>query len=218
MRSPQQTMVAMPLGRLEPGWQAASPLPPPGPGPMHRLRRCLVCVVLLLPFGCAGGSEVEPDAVITDTTGSAEQPDRTDLHDGLVPLAVAGQPGWEYSRAVAADLDGDGREERAVLISNAEVHGGRPFWEDGHHWQMYIETAEGERTHAYSRFVPHGMVDAWLTEAEPGEAPRILLMERTPHRVAVYAFEYRGPDQVHVTQRFVYDLDVGRRFIGTPNE
>lgn len=181
---------------------------------MLRVRSHLPIVLLLLLLGCGRGSDDEPPDAGADTAGnSGEQAPVSELFDGLVQLAVAGQAGWRYSRAVSTDLNGDGRLERAVLISNVEVRDGRPFWEDGHHWQMYIETDEGERTHVYARFVPLGAVRVWLAHPASGtETPRILLQEETPHRVAAYEIAYHGLSEVQVYSQFEYALDPGRGF------
>lgn len=142
----------------------------------------------------------------------------TDLLDSSLPHAVAGDEGWVYARAVSADLDGDGEVERAVLIANVPLHEGRPLWEDGHHWQLYIEEPGGARTHVYSRFVPHGQVEALLGGTGEGGAPGIVLIERTPHRLGIYEVRYGGPARASTLVLTERELDPGRGFTGTPNQ
>src|SRR5690606_15712646 len=61
------------------------------------------------------------------------------LVDTSIQPGVAGQDGWMYSRSAEADLDGDGAPERVVLMARAEVMDGRPLWDDGQPWQVYVE-------------------------------------------------------------------------------
>jgi hypothetical protein len=187
---------------------------------MLHFRPHLSILLPLLLLGCTPGHENDPPPDRADTPAvSGEYVPVSELQDGMVPPAVAGDPGWEYFHAVSADLNGDGRLERAVLISNVEVHDRRPVWEDGHHWQLYLETAEGERTHLYARFLPHGRASAWLVQpAEEGETPRILLLEQTPHRVAAYEIEYLAPDEALARPRFEYALDPRSGFSQMPEE
>jgi hypothetical protein len=121
-----------------------------------------------------------------------------DLIDPQYPRAIAGQNGYGYQKVASADFDGDGDQERAFLIANAEVVDGEPLWDDGHVWQMYIEEPTGERTYVFVQFEQLGTVNAITTQAASGHAPTIVLVERTPFKLGVYEVQYCGPEKVKV--------------------
>jgi hypothetical protein len=139
-----------------------------------------------------------------DVTSLPEAPPTTPvapsrpLVDPQHPLAVAGQGGYAYQQAATADFDGDGAQERAVLIANAAVENGKPLWDDGHVWQLYVEEPTGERTYLFVRFVQLGIVEAKLTQSEAGKPPQILLIERWPSSLHVYELSYRGPNLIDI--------------------
>ncbi|HVE78917.1 MAG TPA: hypothetical protein VNA89_08655 [Gemmatimonadaceae bacterium] len=142
----------------------------------------------------------------------------SDLLEARVPRAVAGDPRWRYEQRVSADLDGDGSSEAAVLICDVTLdERGRPLWEDGHRWQVYVEEPEGgARTHVYARFLPNGKLTAELTEPDSGAMPTILLLEQTPHHLGVYELRYAGPGRVAVVSHLARPLDPVRQFVGAP--
>jgi hypothetical protein len=129
------------------------------------------------------------------------------LVDSTIPPAVAGADGWMYSQSSEADLDGDGQAERVVLTARAEVMRGRPLWDDGQPWQVYVEEPDGARTYLYSRFVQLGSVTIRLGLPEGGQGPSVLLLEHLPDRMALYEAEYRGAGDASVVSRFERSLD-----------
>ncbi len=137
--------------------------------------------------------------------------------DSRVPTAKAGDPGWAYAQRVSADFDGDGQDETAVLISDVTVDAnGRPIWEDGHRWQLYVEEADGKTTRLYARFVPRGSVTADVGIPSAGKELYIVVVEHSPERMGVYEYEYRGPLLADVRKRLERDLDPARQFTGAP--
>ena len=136
--------------------------------------------------------------------------------DSSIPLAVGGDPGWEYQRTAEVDLDGDGVIERAALIAQVLLYRGRPLWEDGHVWQVYVEESDGVRTYIYARFVPNGTVKACLTEPAEQKNSMIILIERTPERLSTYEILYSGPGQAQVIDS-IRECAPQREFTGTPD-
>lgn len=134
------------------------------------------------------------------------------VEEGFAP-AAAGDPAWAYERRASADFDGDGADETAVLIANARRHGGEIAWDDGQRWQAYVEEADGTRTYLYARFVQLGMVEAHVAAADSGRAPSILLVERTPHRIAVHDARYHGPGRATTTRLTEREVDPARGFV-----
>lgn len=125
--------------------------------------------------------------VNTDPSGGRS----LNLVDETIATAVAGEAGWNYQRSGRADLDTDGTVERVVLASEVVLARGRPAWDDGHHWQVYVESADGERTQLYAQRLQLGMLTLRLTGEVGG--PKILLIEHLPDSIKVYEIVYNGP-------------------------
>lgn len=139
------------------------------------------------------------------------------LIDPEIPLAIAGQAGWEYQRDAMADFDGDGVKERATLIAKVQLSNGQPLWDDNQPWQLYIEEHDGTRTYMYTRNVQLGHIEVQLTQATSGQKSTILLIENTPDLFSVYEFEYNGPNQFQTDQLLRRELNVADGFSGTSN-
>ena len=146
------------------------------------------------------------------------QPDSIrDLVQPRVPQALAGDSGWTYQQSVAADMDGDGRDETVVLICDVTVDaGGLPLWEDGHRWQVYVREADGAVTRLYARFLANGTLTAEITTPPSGTTLGIALVERTPDHLGVYEYRYRGPGRTEVYRRLDRALDPVKRLTGSP--
>lgn len=165
-------------------------------------------------------SPADTSASTTAASDSATAPARAsvdNLFQDRVPIAVAGDSGWQYAQRVSADVDGDDADETVVLISDVSLDArGRPLWEHGHRWQVYVEEKNGVRTHLYARFLPNGKLTASLTLPDSGSAPVIVLLEQTPDWLGVYEIGYRGPRQAPVLERFERQLSRVHRFEGSP--
>lgn len=187
------------------------------PGMSLTLRWLLAAAV-----AAAACSQPTPeDAAIARTSAqdrAEAMPDTVpDLIEARVPAAVAGDTGWRYQQQVVADIDGDGDEETVVLISDVTLDaGGRPLWEDGHRWQVYVREQDGRVTRLYARFLPNGGLTADLGVPPSGAVHGIVLIERTPNHIGVYELRYRGPDSVDVYRRLDREIDTARRFTGAP--
>jgi len=129
------------------------------------------------------------------------------LVDPEIPGAVAGEGGWEYVRSSSADLDGDGVEERVVLTARAALVRGRPAWDDGQPWQVYVEAADGTRTYVYSRRLQIGTLTARVGHAGAGDPAPLYLLEHLPDSLSLYEVVYQGPGRVEVRERFRDALD-----------
>lgn len=182
------------------------------------LSRWMVIVALVVS-GCSQPTPEHAAIARTSAQDRAEaEPDTVpDLIQARVPAAVAGDSGWRYQQQVVADIDGDDSDETVVLISDVALDaGGRPMWEDGHRWQVYVREADGRVTRLYARFLPNGKLTAELALPPGGATHGIVLIEQTPSRVGVYEFRYRGPNNVDVYRRLDRELDVTRQFTGAP--
>jgi hypothetical protein len=126
--------------------------------------------------------------------------DTIDLVDPDRPLAVAGQPGWEYQRVAVADVDSDGKDEQVYIIANAPVTaGGEPLWDDGQVWQAYIEEPSGERTYIFSRFIQLGTLEGMLAERASESGFDILLVQKTFMHLGIYSVQYQSPGTTRTT-------------------
>lgn len=161
---------------------------------------CRGVIGLLVLAACA--SEAPPRTTDTVAIDRSVQ-----LIDSTISPAVAGAAGWHYQQRATADLDGDGVAEQVVLTARVELYRGRPAWDDGQPWQVYVESADSVRTYIYARFVQLGTVTMRIGEALDSARASIVLIEHLPDRVAVYEARYDGPGRAAVTEQFTRTLD-----------
>ncbi len=162
-------------------------------------------VAVALVGACAGADAPEPAAV---DSGAITAPVETVvlIDSGRAP-AVAGTDGWNYHRTALGDIDGDGADESVVIAARVEMVHGRPAWDDGQQWQVYVEEADSSRTVVYARRLQLGALTLRI-EAGPAGAPRrMVLMEHLPDRLAVYEVAYRGPANFSAGVRYERALD-----------
>lgn len=126
--------------------------------------------------------------------------------DSLIAPAVAGEDGWNYHQSSEVDLTGDGLLERVVITARVELYRGRPAWDDGQPWQVYVESPEGERTYVYAQRLQLGTLTMRVTRGDT-TAPTVVLLEHLPDRLRVLEATYAGPGAVSVTVGFERDLD-----------
>ncbi len=164
--------------------------------------------IAALSIACAGETpppwegEGEPPPA---TLPPADPP--IELVDPAIPLAVAGEEGWGYRLAADADLNGDGVAERVILTARVELIRGRPAWDDGQPWQVYIEDAAGRRTQVYAQRLQLGTLTMRVTRAEAGEPATVVLLEHLPDQLSLYEISYAGPDAATASVRFQRGLD-----------
>ena len=128
------------------------------------------------------------------------------LVDSAIPPAVAGADGWNYQQSAGADLDGDGQAERVVMTAKVELYRGRPAWDDGQPWQVYIESADGRRTYIYGQRLQLGTLTMRVGLSDAGPAT-VVLLEQLPDRISLYEVSYSGPGRVTVSVRYQRLLD-----------
>jgi hypothetical protein len=175
--------------------------------------------LLALALGCSQPTPEDAAAARDGTEDRAEAlPDSVaDLVQARIPRAVAGDSGWSYSQQVAADLDGDDRDETVVVLCDVTLDAsGRPLWEDGHRWQVYVKEQDGTTTRLYARFIPNGALTAEIVTPASGSTLGLVLLERSASRIGVYEFRYRGANDFQVYRRLERDIDATHRFTGSP--
>ena len=129
------------------------------------------------------------------------------LVDSTFPPAVAGEAGWNYQQSAQADLNGDGQLEHVVLTARVELYRGRPAWDDGQPWQVYIEEQDGRRTYVYAQRLQLGTLTMRLGRGGVGQTATVVLLEHLPDRLSLYEVSYVGPARMSVAARFQRDLD-----------
>jgi hypothetical protein len=129
------------------------------------------------------------------------------LVDPAIPPAVAGADGWNYHQSADADLTGDGQAERIVLTARVEIYRGRPAWDDGQPWQVYIETPDGQRTYVYAQRLQLGTLAMRVGLGANGRPATVLLVEHLPDRLSLYEASYHGPDSTSVVVLAQRNLD-----------
>ena len=136
---------------------------------------------LLTALGCQHGPPV----------GAARNPPLAPPVDPVAVPSVGTTAGWAYREQVTADLDGDGLQEQLTLTSDVTLDAtGRPLWEDGHRWAVYVEGPARSPTRLYAAFVPNGHVEAAVLAARSDRSRPVLVHERTPSEVRVIEVEY----------------------------
>lgn len=183
----------------------------------NRSELLLLLTVLTLVSCKRTTPEAAQEARVAMPERNAEADSITSMIDATVPSALAGDSGWKYAQRVTADLDGSGAEEEAVLMCDVALDArGRPLWEDGHRWQLYVRETGGKRevTRLFARFIPNGKVTAELGVPSAGSKNWIVLLVQSPERLGVYEFEYRGPGRADVRKRLERDLDAAKPFTG----
>jgi hypothetical protein len=114
---------------------------------------------------------------------------------------------WGYRRHRDVDLDGDRREERLTIAADVTLASdGRPLWEDGHRWAVYVEAPEG-RTLLYAAFVPNGFAEAAALAPDDRGRRRVLIQERTPSQLRSLEVAYEGPGAARSSSGAYYQLD-----------
>jgi hypothetical protein len=169
---------------------------------MHRSIRAGVTALAL----CACTGEAPPPAA--DERASARPASAAEnLVDPAIPPAIAGEGGWNYQRRSSVDLTGDGSPEEVVLTARVEMYRGRPAWDDGQPWQVYVETPDGTRTYVYAQRLQLGSLDLLVGRSEAGEPASVLLLEQLPDRVSVYEVSFQGSGRATTTVGFRRALD-----------
>jgi hypothetical protein len=164
--------------------------------------------VTLVACACAGETPLPHpgDSAAARPTDSTA-PQRVQLIDTAIPPAVAGEAGWNYQQSALADLTGDGEPERVVLTARVELVRGRPAWDDGQPWQVYVEARDGTRTWIYAQRLQLGSLTMRVGRGGAGQAATIVLLEHLPDRLSVYEVSYAGPDSASVAVRYQRELD-----------
>lgn len=125
--------------------------------------------------------------------------------DPNYPLVTVGYPSWDYSKEASFDFDGDGTDERLVVIARAERIGtGRDdyAWDDGQPWQVYVAEPEGKITHIYSRWVQIGGLSVYVDDG------RIYIVENAGAGFTVYKVTYSGPGKYRVEVQSSFGKDI----------
>lgn len=126
--------------------------------------------------------------------------------DSTIAPAVAGEDGWNYQQSVEVDLTGDGRPERVVLTARVELVRGRPAWDDGQPWQVYVENQDGRRTYMYAQRLQLGTLTMRVSRGEE-TPPTVVLLEHLPDGLRVLEASYRGPGLASVEVGYQRELD-----------
>lgn len=115
--------------------------------------------------------------------------------------------GWDYQRALQADLNGDGSEEQVVLAADVAVNErDLPLWEDGHRWAVVVRE-RGSDTLVFSSFVPNGFVEAAISTASSEGSRELFIQERTPDQVRSLVVSYQEPGSARSVSGAYYQIE-----------
>ena len=158
---------------------AGPPSSKPARGTYHRSVRPHVLVAVLCCCAACSPAEMLP-------TGAPPEVLAIDAERVALPDAA----NWPHRRAIDADLDGDGSAERLILAADVTLDAsGRPLWEDGHRWALFVED-DGAGSLLYGAFVPNGAVEAAVLDAGANGARNVLVRERTPSQSRRFVIGY----------------------------
>lgn len=141
----------------------------------------------------------EPDVLSTEEVETAtieKELLEASLGDLLNPadgLKEYGEGGFEYGLSTEADLDQDGFPEKVWVIAHAKVTGGRPTWDDGQEWQVYVQEEDGKTTHLFAGMVQLGKLDMSVTYGSP---PTVLVQSNRSSESSMYEYVYKKPGVV----------------------
>lgn len=128
--------------------------------------------------------------------------------DPEITPAIAGEGGWDYFRETFADLNGDGEIERVVMTVQVEMYRGRPAWDDGQPWQVYIESEDEARTYVYAQRLQLGSLTMRLSRPDEGDRPTIVLIEHLPERLRIMEAWYPSTaDSLSIVMRLERNMD-----------
>lgn len=126
--------------------------------------------------------------------------------DASIAPAVAGEDGWNYQEVATADVTGDSVPERVVLTARVELYRGRPAWDDGQPWQVYVESRDGRRTYLYAQRLQLGTLTMRVSAGDSVVRPSIVLIEHVPERLRLLEVHDTGSGLAAVV-RFERELD-----------
>jgi hypothetical protein len=138
----------------------------------------------LLAIASACATETAPPAA-RGTAAGTDSVMAVQLIDSTIPSAIAGEGGWNYQRVASVDLQGDARPERIVLTARVELVRGRPAWDDGQPWQVYVEAPDSARTYLYAQRLQLGTLDMRVTRGDTAQRATVLLIEHLPERLRI---------------------------------
>jgi len=120
--------------------------------------------------------------------------------------AAADSPGkWQHRKVVGSDLDGDGIQERVVILARVGTSSeGVETWDDGQEWEARIEEPDGTTTRVYAQYVQLGRLRGYINDGQG--RPTLFLLEETSARVRGFEVTYHGPGKVNsqmVFERYI---------------
>jgi hypothetical protein len=120
-----------------------------------------------------------------DTSTGSDSTIALQAIDSTIPPAIAGENGWNFQRTASVDLAGDSVPERVVLTARVELVRGRPAWDDGQPWQVYVESPRGTRSYVYAQRLQLGSLDMRVTRGDSAGRGTVLLIEHLPDRLRI---------------------------------
>ena len=169
----------------------------------RRLSRLGFVATAFLFLGCQVQRQPSVDSASVTISDSLQV---VQLIDSTIPAAIAGQDGWNYVESATADVMGDSVPERIVLTARVELYRGRPAWDDGQPWQVYVESQDSRRTYLYAQRLQLGTLTMRVTHADIGRKATVLMIEHLPSRLRVFEARSTGTG-LSVTPLIERELD-----------
>ena len=148
------------------------------------IRQILISIIVLLLHSTVQSQELSvPDG--TDTS----------LVFPSLPAAVDSTNHWQYRESTMYDLDGNGSQEKIVILANVErSSSGELMWDDGQPWEVRIEESNGKTTRVFAQFVQLGTVKGYITHRDGHTT--LFLLQQTSSGIRGMEITYSGPNVV----------------------
>ncbi len=139
---------------------------------------------------------------------------------GEIPKDVLG---WNEVSSYVGDIDGDGADEKIILITSADRDtDGEFLWNDGQNWALYVDDRE-EDFLLYNQYLSTGYPYFEISDyyMKDGAEPKIKLVVSTGASFAVTNYEFSKADNGYV-KTVIYDTakvtegGINRRFSSFP--
>ena len=184
---------------------------------MKKVKLIFILVLVVLSFsGCKKNTEV-PENPVTEPVSEieAELIKATEIPADILELNEV----CSYT----GDVDGDGADEKILLVTSAERdRSGEFFWNDGQNWALYVDDKDKDYL-LYKQYLSAGfpyfeISDYYMNE---GTETQIKLIISTGASFAVSNYTFSGTDEGYV-KTVVYDTTqitdggINRRFSSLP--
>lgn len=127
-----------------------------------------IMLAACLMSACAPQSANEPEQKDTPTNATV----RHEISDSVAT------DGYNALSECEFDFDGDGEDDTLTLYTTAEVENGEILYDDGQHWMLVCETAEGA-FNLYDEYIQLGAAEIDVGEIYNDDPEKLIILTLT---------------------------------------